>query len=422
MQLRNKRIVSINAVVVAVALCAFIAPMHRAWACAALTTPLEDARVEIAEESAIIVWDQARQIQHFIRRATFDTNARDIGFLVPTPSTPELAEADNDVFFALEKFIKPKVIYHERNYYDFTPLFVEPPAVGAVRDADLPSGATAGSASSPVTVVRRQIVSGYDAVVLAANDVAALNTWLKRNGYVSSPELMQWLAPYVARNWKITAFKIAAKSGTPGHVATSAVRMSFPTDRPFFPYREPKSQRSRNKTPSRLLRVFLFASQRMDGHLGDGNSQAAWAQTVPWAHPFDYDDQMWLESRSSQPVSLIKPGGWLTVFEDRSSPRPAVDDLYFTIAQVQERVVPPPVIRYRYNRVRVPADALLLALVTLAGVLWLIVPPLRSVLARKRADEEIEFRLVVPRPLAPACDEPQAQDQRPSASDGTNLR
>jgi hypothetical protein len=251
--------------------------------------------------------------------------------------------------------------------------------------------------------------------------VAELNTWLKRNGYVSSPELMDWLAPYVARNWKITAFKIAAKSGNQ-YVSTSAVRMSFPTDRPFFPYREPKAQRSLNNPSSRLLRVFLVASQRMDGHLGDGNSQTAWAQTVPWAHPLEYDDKLWLRQAAPQFDSLVKAGAWMTVFEDRSSPRPSVNDLYFAAAATQERVVPPPIIRYRYNRVRVPADALLLALVTLAGVFWLIVPPLRTVLARKRADEEIEFRLAAPRPQAPSCDEPQAQEQRPSASDGTNLR
>jgi hypothetical protein len=44
MQRRNNGVVSINAVVSAVALCACIAPTQRARACAALTTPSKDAR------------------------------------------------------------------------------------------------------------------------------------------------------------------------------------------------------------------------------------------------------------------------------------------------------------------------------------------------------------------------------------------
>jgi hypothetical protein len=97
------------------------------------------------------VWDEKRQIQHFIRRATFDTSSRDIGFLVPTPSTPELAKADNYVFSVLEDHIKPKVVYEERNYYDFTPLLIEPAGVGAAREEGLTSGGASGGGTPPVS-------------------------------------------------------------------------------------------------------------------------------------------------------------------------------------------------------------------------------------------------------------------------------
>ena len=48
--------------------------------------------MRIAEESAVIVWEGATRTEHFVRRATFATTAADFGFLVPTPSKPELAE------------------------------------------------------------------------------------------------------------------------------------------------------------------------------------------------------------------------------------------------------------------------------------------------------------------------------------------
>jgi hypothetical protein len=110
MQRRSTRLVPLNALLSAVALGACMAPSQRARSCAAPATESDDGRAEIATEPAIIVWDEKRQIQHFIRRATFDSTASSIGFLVPTPSTPELAVADDESFSELECFIKPKVV------------------------------------------------------------------------------------------------------------------------------------------------------------------------------------------------------------------------------------------------------------------------------------------------------------------------
>src|SRR4051794_16290236 len=66
--------------------------------------------VTIADESAVVVWDAASKTQHFIRRATFRTKAADLGFLVPTPTQPALAEVGNGVFNYLEDVIRPKVV------------------------------------------------------------------------------------------------------------------------------------------------------------------------------------------------------------------------------------------------------------------------------------------------------------------------
>ena len=58
--------------------------------CASVWRPGET--VVVAEESALILWDAAQKIQHFIRWAAFETKAADFGFLVPTPTQPVLAE------------------------------------------------------------------------------------------------------------------------------------------------------------------------------------------------------------------------------------------------------------------------------------------------------------------------------------------
>src|SRR5262245_44921019 len=51
-----------------------------------------------ADQTVIIIWDAETKTQHFIRQADFRTEADDFGFLVPTPSQPELAEAGDGAF------------------------------------------------------------------------------------------------------------------------------------------------------------------------------------------------------------------------------------------------------------------------------------------------------------------------------------
>lgn len=70
-------------IIVALLLTALLIP-EIGRACAPAPRPGQFVR--IAEESAIVIWDETTRTQHFIRRATFDTDAPDFGFLVPTPN------------------------------------------------------------------------------------------------------------------------------------------------------------------------------------------------------------------------------------------------------------------------------------------------------------------------------------------------
>src|SRR4051812_8458581 len=76
--------------------------------CASVGRPMDSIR--IAEESALIVWDPVKKIEHFIRRAAFDTKSADFGFLVPTPSQPILAEVSDRIFREMDTWILPKIV------------------------------------------------------------------------------------------------------------------------------------------------------------------------------------------------------------------------------------------------------------------------------------------------------------------------
>ena len=280
-----------------------------ALACAPV--PPKGFHVAIEKEEAIIIWDAAQKTQHFIRRASFGTQAKDFGFLVPTPSQPELAEADDEAF------------------NDLAVIAIPLP----------PKSASAPGVPQPlsVKVLATAKVAGFDAAVLEANDAQALDRWLKEHGYVSSPDLMDWFKPYIAGGWKITAFKIARDAQGPGAVAPRAVRMSFRTDRPFFPYREPASQRSDGNAAAqdRLLRIYFLAGTRFAGSIGDGKT---WPGKVVWSKEIDEADRTRLLAQVKLAAGAAAGAKWLTAFEDRASPRPGTADLFFSRSEDQSPV------------------------------------------------------------------------------------
>ncbi len=69
------------------------------FACA--PAPPSGKPVVNADQTVIIIWDATNKTQHFIRKASFKSEADDFGFLIPSPSQPELAESDNSEFVNL---------------------------------------------------------------------------------------------------------------------------------------------------------------------------------------------------------------------------------------------------------------------------------------------------------------------------------
>lgn len=317
----------IAAVAIIAGLCAF-APRPDVCACA--LAPPAGASVHIAEESALILWDAATRTQHFIRRAQFDTKAKDFGFLVPTPTRPALSEVDDAVFGYLLELTRPPV---------------RPVARQEVAKGEAPKSATRKSAPPPAVIVLEAVtVAGLDAVVLEANDAQALDRWLRGHGYASSPVLAEWFKPYIAAKWIMTAFKISKGQSRAERAVSSAVRMSFKTERPFFPYREPASD---SKAP-RALEVYFVSGERVEGTIGAGKSPegmldrmkewvglgatSRWSGSTLWAKPLTEGARNDLLGRAKLPGGAVPAKAWLTRFLDSSAPRPGTDELYFARA------------------------------------------------------------------------------------------
>lgn len=214
--------------------------------------------------------------------------------------------------------------------------------------------ARTSAAAAPVRVLSAQQVAGYDAVVLEADSADALSRWLDEHRYATTPTLTAWLAPYIARRWKITAFRVSAPDpNDPSPPRTAPVRMSFSTDAPFYPYREPEDQRTGSHGPRRL-QVHVVSDARMEGTLGE---RGVWPGRATFSGP------------TPAAIGPVRMSQWglssnvtrLTTFEDDSSPRPGTDEVFFRRAADQSPLKPPPVYVDRPNTIPIPIDWIVLA-------------------------------------------------------------
>lgn len=315
-------------------------PARQAHACAPASA--HGTRVEIASESAIIIWDEKNQTQHFIRRASFITAATgnnkvsDFGFLVPTPTRPKITEAEDKAFDALAQITAPKIEIQSR------------PAEGERSGSrcgcgSSPTSAAAGGAGAAnprmVNVLEENRVGNLDYKILQATNAQALTDWLNERAYEIRPALTRWLEQYVTKGWIITAFKINKDENREG-AATRAVCMSFQTPQPIFPYREPDDMA--DAKGKRLLRVYF---------IGDGKAHALhgamqWVGKIAWAGKPNDDQWKTVVPHMNQP-GFEASGLWLTEFEDPSSPRPGNNDITFgTKGSDQNPVERPPTIVY----------------------------------------------------------------------------
>jgi hypothetical protein len=281
--------------------------MYLAGSCRACCPVASDNRVVVnADQTVIMLWDAAERTEHFIRQASFKSDANDVGFIVPTPTRPQLEESGDAAFTTLLKITAPRQ----------APFRFPVPSC-SVSDIDY----------SSVTVIEEKRVAGYDATVLTAKTGVALAAWLKDHGYRYSPQVAAWAQPYVAGGWMMVALKVAKpKDGrAQTDLRESALRLTFKTDRPLFPYREPESAVAAQKlgTSDRLLRIFFISDAR---YLAAFENGSAWSGRVVWSGDIT-GSRSQLLSELKLPAQSGHSHWRLTEFEDHWPYAPAAGDV-----------------------------------------------------------------------------------------------
>lgn len=218
--LRRAVVPAAISVLAGLGVCAPAAP--RAEACGAFFRPQSAERApSLSLERVLILFDEKSKKEHFIREIVFKGGKETFGFVVPTPSWPEVHKVKKAPFTELERFFP-----------------FEPPAQMPNASRGAPGGGSKGAAP-PVTVLEVKKLGSFTAFVLKATDAKALGGWLEENKLGTTPENDAWLAEYVKRDFFYVAFRYEPTESKGDALQAETVRISFDTPVAYYPYREP---------------------------------------------------------------------------------------------------------------------------------------------------------------------------------------
>lgn len=269
--------------------------------------------ISLVGEKVIIVWNPDLKVQHFVRQASFRGEAKEFGFIVPTPGEPEVSVADAAAFQKLERLIPPP----PASRGDMVSAAAEPPSKG-------------------VNVIREERVGDYMAAILQATDGASMVGWLKQNGYQSRPAMEEWLDHYAKQRWYFAALKFVREEDSTDE-RTSALRVSFKTDTPHYPYKMPSD--TWPKGHIRPLALYFVGPDAAKAVFR--GSQDAWEARKIWTGSLPERARHELARDIRVDASDIPAGAQVTIFRNVRNASGYDRDLDFLAAGPLSEGIPP---------------------------------------------------------------------------------
>jgi len=256
--------------------------------------------ITLARETALIIWDAEKGVEHFIRKAEFTGDAADFGFIFPSPTQPfRLAEANDAAFYWLEAL---------RPYDRFSDSKSEDSKAGGIE------------------ILEEREVGDFDATVLRATDGRAMAAWLKKNGHRLRPAMTPWFDHYAKRQWVFTALKYKGRRGA---IPTKALCISFKTEKPHYPYKMPSD--TWGAEHFRPLDLYVLSKTEMSGHHTGGEAwpaERSWTTEVPAAERDRLERTLVMDRKALDlPKNLV-----LTRFQNTPAARRYDQDVVFSRA------------------------------------------------------------------------------------------
>lgn len=252
-----------------------------ACACGAYITNTD---ASIGGERAALKWDGTTE--DLVVSLDVIGSSPDAAWIMPLPAQAEVSLADGALFEELADRTAPI----EQKVTNWWPNFGYLEMLGITDDEPEPS-------DTDVEVLAEQQLGPLTVAQLAANDPAALSTWLTDNGYPLDEVITAAAAPYAQAGWIFVAARLTAPDPAvplqPGTL--QPIRMVFPSTEPVYPMRL-----SQAATGAQEVSLYVLGANRMDPEF----------TAVPGVAP-ELMYAGWLDPAEIGPVSAV--GQWLTV-------------------------------------------------------------------------------------------------------------
>lgn len=227
-------------------------------------------RTTVNQEVALLTGDGATETVHM--QLSMQSDAQDLGLLVPTPAPATVARGDADIFSNLTDITRPRPV---ENFHLFGPTVLFD------SDSDSASGTQAGApgAGAGVQAISTVDLGPMEATNLRADDPAALESWLAAHHYQMSEGLAAQVKPYVDEQWAFVAVRLT-QQGKQLRGELPPLVMTFASEQLVYPMRM-----SRAADHSESVLTYVLGEhrvQRVDPTADAGDrAEIAFAGTVP---------------------------------------------------------------------------------------------------------------------------------------------
>jgi len=275
----------------------------------------------LTEERVLIVWNQQTKKEHFVREVRFEKANQTFGFVVPTPTKPEVQKVEKSPFPSLQDGL-PFEVSWGFGHGGGTGIGMGYGSGGGKLGAG-------GSGPPPVEVLAVQRLGKFDAFTLAAHDAEAFRHWLEDNHFGTTPELEKWLGHYVELGFHFVALRYVAKPDEAAGMSSEVLRISFDSELPYYPYFEPRAP---ERQFVRRLTTWFVSQEKMSPVAGiarDGKLELV----RPWHAGAEYHPTVKLLGAALGELQTVLPGEQgelqVQVFRDRKVSRTDFHDVIF---------------------------------------------------------------------------------------------
>lgn len=199
-----------------------------------LVPPL-DRYIYETDQKAVIFYDQG--VENLILQITFEGDAKDFAWIIPTPKQPQVEKSTDTLFARLDELTRPE-------------------EEGAPMSAGFGlMNTSVDDVGRSVRVVETKKIEYYDINVLEASDKNALYNWLNDNGYAFPQQGKYIIDDYIQKGWYFTAVKIDNESVSDlvegqlqnGHAIP--LKLSFETEEIIYPLKISSLNGLKDKAP-----------------------------------------------------------------------------------------------------------------------------------------------------------------------------